>query len=126
MSESPSRRFILLSAYEDFTRRETVCIREDNFERLETVQSKKAKVIEELSILEDTPTEDERSQFNKRIEVLLESERANEAMLKEKIASNRQAYRKLSASAVAANKLRKTYGPTYDTLPSQGNLKGRA
>lgn len=126
MSESPSRRFILLSAYEDFTRRETVCIREEDFDRLESLQSKKEKVIAELSGLADSPTDTERADFNRRIEALLESERSNEALLTEKMASNRQAYRKLTANAVAANKLRRAYGPANDRPASPGNLQGRA
>lgn len=126
MPRSSSRRTTLLSAYEDFTRRETMCLKDENFELLAKIQDKKSKVIEELQSLDDQPDEAEKRDFNQRLEKLLEQERANEALLAEKMVNNRAEYRNLTKRSASASKLRRAYAPTTEKNTSQSSLKGRA
>lgn len=117
---------ILLAAYEDFTRRETVCLREDNIETMLELQKKKAKVLKELSVAEVEASEAEKADFARRISVLQGQEESNARMIAEKIAANRQDYRRLSQNTLSANKLRRTYYAPSDNSIASGELKGRA
>lgn len=126
MSRSPTRRSTLLSAYEDFTRRETVCLKDEDFELLAKVQDKKVKVIAELQSLEDSPDEAEKHDFNRRLEVLVELEKANEATLTQKMANNRQELRNLTKRSASATKLRRAYAPSGEKKSGQSSLEGRA
>ncbi|MDQ8200028.1 hypothetical protein QEH56_17825 [Pelagicoccus enzymogenes] len=126
MAERLSRRMVLLAAYEDFTRRESVSLRDENFELLAKLQDKKAKVIAQLHALPEQPDGAEAADFNARVAKLLEQEEANSKLLQEKMAVNRQELRKLSQNAVSANKLRRAYAAPSDRPPLPRNLKGRA
>ncbi|MBK1880464.1 hypothetical protein [Pelagicoccus mobilis] len=126
MPDRLSRRMVLLAAYEDFTRRETVSLREENFELMLKVQDKKAKVIAELETITDAPAEEERSEFKSRIEALLLQEAKNTEMLSDKMASNRQEHRRLSRNTVSANKFRSVYAAPIDRSGVSGTLKGKA
>lgn len=117
---------VLLAAYEDFTRRESVSLRDENFELLAKLQGKKAKVIEQLRGLEDSPSPSEAEDFKTRVAALLEQEEANSRLLQQKMSANREAYRKLSQNAISANKLRRAYAEPSDRAPMPRNLKGRA
>ncbi|EDY81633.1 hypothetical protein VDG1235_1251 [Verrucomicrobiia bacterium DG1235] len=116
----------LLAAYEDFTRRETVCLREGNFEPMLRLQEKKAKVIAEFALLEAGTSKEENEDISRRISVLQAREESNALILKEKIAGNRQEVRKLTLNAISANKLRRVYSAPADRSLSSGTLKGRA
>lgn len=126
MAEQLSRRMVLLAAYEDFTRRETVSLRDDKFELMLKLQDKKAKVLSELDRLQDLPDASETESFNSRISILLKQEEENEKLLELKKAVNRQEYRKLSQNAVSANKLRRAYSAPVDRSIAPGSLKGKA
>jgi hypothetical protein len=116
----------LLAAYEDFTRRESVSLRDENFELLTKLQDKKEKVIAQLDALDDRPSPAESEDFKVRIGKLLEQEQGNSRLLQEKMSANRQALRKLSQNAVSANKLRRAYAVPSDRPKEPGSLKGRA
>ncbi len=126
MPDRLSRRQVLLAAYEDFTRRESVSLRDDNFELLAKLQDKKAKVLAAMAELTDSPSEAEKEDFNQRLAVLLEQEQANGRLLQEKQIANRQEYRKLTQNAVSANKLRRAYAAPVERKAAPGSLKGRA
>lgn len=126
MSDRPSRRLVLLAAYEDFTRRESVSLRDENFELLGQLQDKKSKVAAELSALADEPDAAEREDFERRIAQLLEKEEDNARLLAQKMASNRQELRQLSKNSVSANNLKRTYAAPIDRSRTSGTLKDRA
>lgn len=126
MPDRPSRRMILLAAYEDFTRRETVCLREDNIDSMLALQKKKGKVLVELGKVEGDASEEEKADFARRISALQEQEESNARFIAEKIAANRQEYRRLSQNSLSANKLRRTYYAPSDNAIASGELKGRA
>ena len=126
MPERLSRRMALLSAYEDFTRREGVSLRDENFELMLKLQDKKAKVIAELEKLSETASENELSEFKRRIEILLAEEAKNSDLLAQKMSSNRRDFRKLSRSSVSANKLKNVYAAPIDRSPVRGSLTDKA
>lgn len=126
MADRLSRRMVLLAAYEDFTRRESVSLRDENFELLLKLQDKKAKVVAEISSLEDSPVGEEAEDFRKRISILLKKEDSNSKLLQEKMSANRAEYRRLSQNTVSANKFRQAYAAPVDRTVLPGSLKGRA
>ncbi|MDQ8186173.1 hypothetical protein [Pelagicoccus sp. SDUM812002] len=126
MPERPSRRMVLLAAYEDFTRRESVSLRDENFELLKKLQDKKAKVIEQMALLQDTPNKSDAEDFNQRLSELQKQEEANSSLLQQKMLSNRQELKKLSQNTISANKLRRAYAASSDRPSASGTLKGRA
>lgn len=126
MPDRLSRRMVLLAAYEDFTRRESVSLRDENFDLLIKLQEKKAKVIAQFADLEGPPEESEVVDFRRRISVLLEEERANASLLDEKMKENRMEHRRLSKNTVSANKFRRAYAAPVDRSVVPGQLKGRA
>ncbi len=126
MPDRLSRRMVLLAAYEDFTRRESVSLRDENFELMLKLQDKKAKVVEQLTSLDGAPTQAEAEDFRNRIAILLEQEESNNRLLEEKMAENREEYRKLSRNSVSASKFRRTYAAPIDRSALPGTLKGRA
>ncbi len=117
---------VLLAAYEDFTRRESVSLRDENFELLLKLQDKKAKVVAEITALKDTPVGEEAEDFRKRISILLKQEESNSKLLQEKMSANRAEYRRLSQNTVSANKFRQAYAAPIDRTALPGSLKGRA
>lgn len=116
----------LLAAYEDFTRRESVSLRDGNFELMLKLQDKKAKVIAQLSSLDDSPNPADTENFNSRIAALLEQEQVNGELLEQKMSANRQEYRRLTLNAISANKLRRAYSAPAARPAQPGSLKGRA
>ncbi|MBC2605781.1 hypothetical protein [Pelagicoccus albus] len=126
MSAQLSRRMALLAAYEDFTRKETTCLKDGDFEEMLKVQSKKAKVAEALSKLEDLPSEEEKQTFSGRIDSLLEQEKANAEALTAKLSKNRSEFKKLSQNSLSAAKLRNLYGAAIDRSVVKGTLKDKA
>ncbi len=126
MPDRLSRRMVLLAAYEDFTRRESVSLRDENFELMLKLQDKKAKVVEQLASLDGAPSQAEVEDFRNRIAILLKQEESNSRLLKEKMAANREEYRKLSRNSVSASKFRRTYAAPVDRSALPGTLKGRA
>ncbi len=116
----------LLAAYEDFTRKETTCLKDGDFEEMLKVQSKKAKVAEALSKLEDLPSEEEKQTFSGRIDSLLEQEKANAEALTAKLSKNRSEFKKLSQNSLSAAKLRNLYGAAIDRSVVKGTLKDKA
>lgn len=116
----------LLAAYEDFTRRETVCLEDDNFQLMLKLQEKKAAVLAELGKLQDEGDEQEKLAFKKRIAALREQEEINSQLLVKKMGANREEYRKLTQNAVSAGKLRRAYSNRADQVIIPGDLQGRA
>lgn len=121
-----SRRMVLLAAYEDFTRRESVCLQDGDFDLLLKLKEKKAAVIAQLVSLEPVLDEVEKKDFKCRVDLLLQQEERNAQRLAEKMKDNRQELRMLSQNAVSANKLRRAYASPTDRPASPGSLKGKA
>lgn len=126
MPDRLSRRLALLAAYEDFTRREGVSLRDENFELTRKLQEKKSKVVAELQSLDEPASEEEQAAFKRRVDALLQQETANADLLAEKMTGNREELRKLSRSSVSANKLRNTYAAPIDRSPVRGALTDKA
>lgn len=117
---------VLLAAYEEFTRKESVSLREENIEHMLKIQGKKAKVVAELETLRDEVEEAETVAFNRRVAALLLQEEENGKLLAAKIASNRIEFRKLSRSSVSASKFKQAYAAPIDRSAVHGSLKDRA
>ena len=127
MSRKPAKRLTLLEAYEDLTRKESVCLREDRFEDLNRVQRKKAQLLEGLDALRVEPLDaDEQAEFDKRIASLQERESSNAALLTEKMTANRSEFRKLRKHSASASKLKRAYAAPEQSEQDSGSLKGRA
>lgn len=118
---------ILLAAYEDFTRREGVCLREDNFETLLQLQEKKRKVARELMERKEEPMDvPERQDFDRRVTRLLELEKSYAEQLSQKLSSNRSELKQSRQNSVSANKLRRAYIGQGEASSKQSGLDGRA
>lgn len=117
---------VLLAAYEDFTRRESVSLRDGNIELMGRLQDKKAKVIAQLESLQDEVAQSEMEDFSSRVAALLKQEKENDRVLTEKLAMNRQEFRRLSKNSVSASKFRNAYASPIDRSAPNGSLKGRA
>lgn len=117
---------VLLAAYEDFTRRESVCLHDGNFDLLLKLKEKKASVIAQLESLDPALDEAEKEDFKRRVDSLLQQEERNAKLLAEKMKDNRQELRTLSQNAVSANKLRRAYATPTDRPTAPGSLKGKA
>lgn len=126
MSARLSRRMALLAAYEDFTRREGVSLRDENFELMLKLQDKKAKVVAELGKLDEETSPTELADFNSRVDALLKEEARNARLLDQKMSENRAQFRKISRSSVSANKLRNVYAAPIDRSPVRGTLTDKA
>lgn len=122
------KRFVLLSAYEELTEKETFCIKEANFDEIRKVQSKKVKLLGELDTLNDKDQlrTEEKEAFNKRIERLQMREKENDERLALLIGQNRVELRSLSKRASSVSQIRKAYGlPSGLEIPNRA-LKGKA
>lgn len=127
MPSRASKRLTLLSAYEELTRKEGLCIREENFAPLPSLQSKKAVLLESLqSLPRDGIDEAERQEFNERLAELKRQEDENAALLGQKMEANREEFRKLGQNASSASKLRKAYASQARGEEDPGSLKGHA
>jgi hypothetical protein len=127
MPSSTSKRLTLLSAYEELTRKEGLCVREENFDPLPSLQGKKAVLLESLSALSREGIDDaERQEFNQRLAELKRQEDENAALLGRKMEANREECRKLGQNASSASKLRKAYASQARGEEDSDSLKGRA
>ena len=122
------RRFILLDAYERFTEKEALCLKESNFKAAHKIQEKKSKLIRELSVLDDLNSIDEaeRRDFNQRIEDLERIEAENAQLLDQMQGENRMKARSLSKQVSAVSGIQKAYGSSRGKPMTEGGLKGKA
>lgn len=122
------RRFILLDAYERFTEKETLCLRESNFDEAARVQGKKSKLIRELANLEerDNLSEKEVQEFNRRLADLERNESENAQLLDQMQGENRMKARSLSKQVSAISGILKAYGKSCGKPMTEGGLEGRA
>ena len=106
------KRFVLLTAYEDLTAKETFCIKEANFDEIQKVQSKKSKLLGELGSLRDKDRLriEEKGDFSRRVEALQKQEQENEELLSLLMGQNRAELRSLSKHATSVSQIRKAYG----------------
>ncbi len=122
------KRFALLGAYEELTEKETFCLKEANFDAVKEVQAKKAKLVGELQRFEGggqlSPSEKE--EFNSRIEILLGSEKENEALLEALKSENRAQFKSLVKQSNSVSKIRKAYGSASNPTTPTRTLKGQA
>ena len=127
MSAKTSKRLTLLSAYEELTRKEGLCIREGNFDALPSLQSKKASLLDTLRDLPvDGVGDAERAAFNERLAELKRREDENAALLGAKMEANREEFRRLGQNASSASNLRKAYTSQSRGETESPSLKGRA
>lgn len=121
------RRFTLLEAYERFTEKETLCIRESNFEEVRSLQEKKGKLIRELGILEDAELieDNERQDFDRRLVELGRIEEANGQLLDKMQRQNRSNARSLAKQVSPVARIQKAYGGS-DRPAVQRGLEGKA
>lgn len=122
------KRFVLLTAYEELTEKETFCLKEANFDEIRKVQAKKSKLIGELESLNDQDgvRPEEKENFNSRIEALKRQEKDNEECLKLLINENRTELKSLSKHTSSVSQIRKAYGsPTSLETPVR-SLKDKA
>lgn len=122
------KRFVLLSAYETLTAKESFCIKEANFEAIGRVQAKKSKLLGQLEKLtdQDLLTTEERVDFNDRIERLQIEEKENEGLLTLLKKENRTKFKSLSKHVSSVSKIRKAYGSASSpSIPSRA-LKDKA
>lgn len=126
MPDRLSRRMALLAAYEDFTRREAVGLRDENFELVLKLQDKKAKVVEQLQGLDEPMADGEKEDFDERVNALLRQESESAELLSQKMSKNREEYRKIARNSVSANKLRNVYAAPIDRSPVRGTLTDKA
>ena len=122
------RRFILLDAYERFTEKETLCLRESNFDEAVRVQGKKSKLIRELANLDerDELSEKEVQEFNRRLADLERNESENAQLLDQMQGENRMKARSLSKQVSAISGIQKAYGKSCGKPMTEGGLEGRA
>ncbi len=122
------KRFILLSAYEELTEKESFCINELNFQEISKVQGKKLKLIGELESLNDheSLSRDEKDNFNARIEHLQIVEKENEKRLGSMKDENRLRFKSLSKHVRSASKIRKAYGSASSPRLQTRALKDKA
>ena len=128
MAESRSKATVLVEALEELIRKETFCLKEENYEAVGRLQDKKEPLVRGLQELQGAlRSEGERADLNRRLDILREQEQANVATLGERMKENREAFRKLGANAKSATTLLKTYGKPGGAAPSvPGGLKGKA
>lgn len=122
------RRFILLDAYERFTEKETLCVKESNFDEALRVQDKKSKLIRELADLDDAGAldEKERQEFNRRLADLERIELENSRILEAMQGENRSQARSLSKQVLAVSSIQKAYGGSGSKPFTEGGLEGKA
>jgi predicted nucleotidyltransferase len=122
------KSFVLLGAYEALTEKETFCLKEANFEVVSKIQSKKDRLLKELQNLEDRESleSDEKDEFNRRLQILQECEKSNEALLKRLKAENRSQFKSLSKRASSASQIRRAYGSAANPDGLKRNLKDKA
>lgn len=127
MAEAPNKAMILLEAYEDLTSKETLCLKEGNFDGVLRAQKKKALLFQGLEELQGTPLRDEdRAAVRRRLEHLKEQEAANSAELQRRMKENREELKKLSANASSASKLRRAYAKPDVADRDASGLEGKA
>ena len=121
------RRFILLDAYERFTEKETLCLRESNFDEAVRVQGNKSKLIRELANLDerDNLSEKEVKEFNRRLRILSEPSRKMLSFWN-KCRENRMKARSLSKQVSAVSGIQKAYGKSGGKPMTEGGLEGKA
>ncbi len=122
------KRFVLLTAYEKLTAKETFCIKEANFDEIQKVQSKKTKILVELETLNDQDrlSTEEKMDFNGRLEELQKCERENDERLNMLISQNRTELKSLSKRATSVSRFRKAYGSASSLEPPSGSLTDKA
>lgn len=127
MSESP-KQLVLLSAYEELTLKEEVCIREVNMEATLSVQEKKAGLLQRIEELEKAnPMRGEaKKTFQEKVKSLKVLEAKNAAILDEKMIANRSEYKSLIKKTGAASKVRNAYGISEKDRKSPSSLKDQA
>ncbi len=123
-----SKRFVLLSAYESLSEKETFCLTEANFEAVSVIQAKKARILKELQALEDQDSlgPEEKAEFNRRLERLQESEKSNDAMLDKLKEENRAQFKSISKRVSSASQVRKAYGSASSADGSTRTLADKA
>ena len=122
------RRFILLDAYERFTEKETLCLRESNFDEALRVQGKKSKLISELAVLDDgdSLSENESQEFNRRLADLKRIEEENAQLLGQMQGENRSQAKSLSKQVSAVSNIQRAYGNSGGKPMSEGGLQDKA
>ena len=122
------RRFILLDAYERFTEKETLCLRESNFDEAVRVQGKKSKLIRELANLDerDKLSEKEVQEFNRRLANLERTESENAQLLDQMQGENRIKVRSLSKQVSAVTGIQKADGKSGGKPMTESGLEGKA
>jgi len=122
------RRFILLDAYERFTEKETLCLKESNFDEALRIQGKKSKITRELADLDDADSlsRKESQEFNRRLADLERIELENSQLLERVQAENRSQARALSKRLLAVSSIQKAYGSAVGKPTTEGGLEGKA
>ncbi|GEM_PF-906224 len=122
------RRFILLDAYERFTEKETLCLKESNFDEALRLQGKKSKIIRELADLDDAErlSEEKRQEFNRRLADLERIESENGQLLERMQSENRSQVRSLSKRVLAVSSIQKAYGSSGGKATTERGLEGKA
>ncbi len=117
-----------LQAYEELTCKETLCLREENFDALLATQAKKARLLDGLAQLAETPFKaGEAEQFKAKISALQRQEAENAAVLEEKMRVNREQHKALSRSAKSSVSALRAYGrPDPQPPAASSTLKDKA
>ena len=125
---SPSKRMVALLAYEELTLKETLCLKEENYDGLLRTQSKKAKLLDGLAKLNDVPlAAGEATRYAELLQALQQQESANAELLAKRMQTNRSQLRGLTRSGNSGVSALKAYGrPDNPPLDRSANLKDRA
>lgn len=126
MSTPTSKAMTLLSAYEELTRKETVCLNEENWEPLLKTQTKKAKLAEGITQHTAELLPEERSQFNARIASLQLQDAENSKTLAAKIKDNRDLYKQITQRTKSGGKAIRAYGQPEGAPERKTSLTDRA
>ncbi|MCH6255876.1 hypothetical protein MLD52_04910 [Puniceicoccaceae bacterium K14] len=127
MSERP-KQVVLLEAYEELTRKESVCLREANIEVALEVQAKKAKLLDKIAELQKTSplNGDIEPSFSEKVAELESIEISNAQVLEEAMKKNRDVYRIVTKRSDSAGKVRNAYGISKLERKAPSSLRGQA
>ncbi len=128
MAERASKRLAALRAYEELSLKESLCLREENYEGLLATQGKMKLLMDGLLALRGQALgPGEAGEYDACLERLRAAEAANAALLAERMAGNREQFRALSKSASSGVGALRAYGrPEQGVAERPANLKDRA
>lgn len=127
---SPVRRlFVLLSAYEDITERESAALRRGDVEQAITLENRKLRISEEMNRARENAelSDDEIDALNQRVRGLEFREKHNLAFLREEMARVRATLATLQMAVRKTRNVRRGYAGTFGaTIDAAEGMLGRA